>query len=111
MSTTITTASGRTQVLPDTLDVKRVAGLDDEGRIVVDDFDARNAEPIDLRNGYLMMPFMFGLTLCCNASDKGVEDGVVCRGCYGDSDTGHYLYRDPDGEFPGLDPTVSTKED
>jgi hypothetical protein len=107
MSITITTESGRTQVLPDTLDPDRVAGLDFEGRIVVDDFDARNAEPIDLGNAGTLNPFMFGLTLCCNASDKGIEDGVVCRGCYGYEDTGNYIYRDKDGNFPDLDPKVS----
>lgn len=26
---------------------------------------------------------VYCLTPCCNASDKGVEDGVVCRACYG----------------------------
>lgn len=106
MSITITTASGRTAVLPDTLDPARVAGLDEDGRIVVDDYDARNAEPISI-GGFTMTPFMFGLTLCCNASDKGVEDGVVCRGCYSYEETGNYLFRTPAGEFPGLDPKVS----
>lgn len=24
----------------------------------------------------------YALTLCCNASDKGIETGVVCRACY-----------------------------
>lgn len=98
------TKSGRIKALPEGLDQSRVAGLDDEWRIVVDDFDARNAEPIAVGNGILMQPHMFGLTLCCNASDKGVEDGVVCRGCYGYDETGNYLFREPDGEFRGLDP-------
>lgn len=56
-----------------------VIGLDPEGRVVV-------------RYGYGegRQSWTFGLTLCCNASDKGVESGVVCRGCYGDSDVGSY---------------------
>lgn len=103
MTNTITTASGRTRTLPDTLDIKVVAGLDLDGRIVVDHFDARNAEPSKL----LGQPFMFGLTLCCDASDKGCEDGVYCRACYGskpNADEGNYLYRASDGSFPDLDP-------
>lgn len=94
---TIVTRSGARKPLPPTLNPERVAGLDEDGRIVVNDFDARNA---DQSTG----PFMFGLTLCCNASDKGAEDGVVCRGCYGTDDIGNYLFREPDGSFPGLDP-------
>lgn len=93
---TIVTESGRTKRLPVALSPTRVAGLDEDGRIVVDDFGARN----DPRDG----AFMFGLTLCCNASDKGIEDGVVCRGCYSYDETGSYLFRAPDGSFPGLDP-------
>jgi hypothetical protein len=105
MTTTIITESGATRVLPDDLDPERVAGLDSEGRIVVDDFGALSGSgnwktlPGDDK------PFLFGLTLCCNASDKGTEYGVVCRGCYSDDDTGNYLYPDADGTFPGLDPT------
>lgn len=100
------TASGRRKALPENLDPARVAGLDPEGRIVVDDFDARNAEPRAV-GGHTMQPFMFGLTLCCNASDKGVEDGVVCRGCYSAEETGAYLFRTDEGTFPGLDPVAS----
>lgn len=51
----------------------RIVGLSGEGRIVVDD-----------GFGYL-----FGLTLCHNAYDKGGEDGVYCRICYG-PDRGEY---------------------
>lgn len=97
--TTITTANGVTRTLPDNLDPERVAGLDEEGRFVVDDFGARTG------NG----AHMFGLTLCCNAYDKGCEDGVFCRGCYGGApnpDEGHYLFPDGQGQFPGLDPVV-----
>jgi hypothetical protein len=104
-TTIIITESGTTRTLPDDLDPSRVAGLDPEGRIVVDDFDARNAEPTT-GSGFTMQPFMFGLTLCCNASDKGVESGIVCRGCHDDIDVGNYIYRAADGSFPGLDPKV-----
>ena len=112
MSITIRTESGRMRRLPDGLDLERVAGLDPDGRIVVDDFDARN-QPFVKRepgfHGYLSEPFMFGLTLCCNASDKGCEDGVYCRACYGgapNADEGNYLFKAEDGSFPGLDPIV-----
>lgn len=70
--TTIRFQSGATRALHADL-AKRVQGLTANGRVVVDD-------------GY---GYLFGLTLCCNAYDKGVEDGVVCRSCYG-SDTGEY---------------------
>lgn len=93
MSTTIVTESGRTKDLPAALNLERVAGLDHDGRIVVDDFDALHGDG----------PFLYALTLCCNASDKGVEDGVVCRGCYGYDEIGAYLYPTPDRSFPGLD--------
>jgi hypothetical protein len=106
MATRIVTQSGRSRTLPEKLEVSRVAGLDEDGRIVVDDFDARNAQPIN-GSGWTLDPFMFGLTLCCNASDKGMEDGVYCRACYGakpNADGGNYIYREADGSFPGLDP-------
>lgn len=57
----------------------RVAGLDPEGRIVVHFY------PDSPDGGW-----RFGLTLCCDASDKGGQSGVVCRGCYGDADVGVY---------------------
>lgn len=116
MTTVIVTQSGGHRVLPERLEPKRVVGLDQDGRIVVDDFDAFNREP-ELReyaDGQKIRhtPFLFGLTLCCDASDKGIDVGVVCRGCYGfpgemvdgkEADTGSYLYKH-DGGFPGLDP-------
>lgn len=105
ISTVITTASGIVRRLPTNLEPGRVAGLDSEGRIVVDDFAARTSNPL-VRAGLTMRPFMFGLTLCCNASDKGVEDGVACRGCYGMEEIGSYLHKADDGTFPGLDPVV-----
>lgn len=108
MTVTITTRSSRTRTLPENLDPTRVAGLDPEGRIVVNDFDARNASGIKVGE-HTLMPYMFALTLCCDASDKGVEDGVVCRGCYGtapNADAGDYLFRAPDGTFPGLDEKI-----
>lgn len=99
----IVTASGRSKALPANLDPERVVGLDADGRIVVNDFDAFNREPSVIA-GWTIQPFLFGLTLCCNASDKGVDDGVVCRGCYDTLDVGSYLYRAADGTFPDLDP-------
>lgn len=95
--TSIITASGRLCVLPEHIDSERVLGLDEDGRIVVNDFGA-DAD------------FVFGLTLCCDAYDKGVEDGVVCRACYSDSDIGSYIYRNADGEFPGID-RIATKSE
>lgn len=93
----MTTAGGRTVALPPELNLEIVAGLDEDGRIVVDNLDALKG------NG----PFLFGLTLCCNAFDKGVEDGIVCRACYDDADVGNYLYPvvvDGQRTFPTLDP-------
>jgi hypothetical protein len=122
MTYTLTTASGRTAtVLSDDLArSERIAGLDPEGRIVVDDFDARNPAKQGITytdwNGEKRTdpPFMFGLTLCCQASDKGMEDGVFCRACYGtkpDADAGSYLYRADDGSFPDLDPIKGLDHD
>ncbi len=91
---TITTVSGRTRVIPDRL-IDQVVGLDDEGRIVVDTHGYLN----DTSNS----AFLFGLTMCCDAFDKGVEDAVVCRGCYSTDDTGNYLWFNGH-EFDGLDP-------
>lgn len=68
-----------------------VLGRDPEGRIVVRFY------PHSPDGGWT-----FGLTLCCNAVDKGVEDGVVCRGCYGDTDVGVYSPRVADA-FLGWD--------
>lgn len=96
--TTVTTESGRTREVPDKLMMANIVGLDPDGRFVVDNFGA-------LTKGE---PFLFALTLCCDASDKGVEDGVVCRGCYSDNDTGAYLFP-VDGQFPELDPIVRDK--
>ena len=93
MSDTIRTASGRTRVLPEHVDVAKVVGLDPDGRIVVEDF---GPDPT----------FVFGLTLCCNAYDKGVEDGIVCRACYSYTENGAYLFRRFDGTYPGLDAMV-----
>lgn len=58
---------------------KRVEGLDAEGRIVLRYLPDAEA------GGW-----SFGLTLCCNAADKGTDSGVVCRSCYDDWDTGAY---------------------
>lgn len=107
---TLTTVTGRTATLPETLDITHVVGLDYRGRIVVDHFNALNA-PANPTGNFSDEVFVFGLTLCCTASDTGVESGVVCRGCYGDEttgdDVGHYIYRDADGGWSGLDRVAS----
>jgi hypothetical protein len=114
MPTTITTASGRTRELPPHLEEwladGKLLGLDQDGRFVVDQFNAREEAyvpfgPDDLKK-YVSHPFLFGLTLCCDAWDKGTEDGVVCRSCYGakGDDPGNYIFKEADGSFPGLDP-------
>lgn len=92
MSTTITTKSGRTRVLPEHVDPDEVLGLDEDGRIVI--------------HPEWMGDHAFGLTLCCNAYDKGVEDGVVCRNCYGDENGNYLFFRDEAGTFLGLDPKL-----
>lgn len=92
-------ASGVNRRIP--ADIENVVGVDSEGRIVVDWFDALAAPAPKV--GEQTPPSLFGLTLCCNASDKGVEDGVVCRGCYGYDDTGAYHFKTTTGEFPDVD--------
>lgn len=52
-----------------------VVGLDPEGRVIVD-----ITSELGTKDG---QPYLFGLTLCCDAFDKGMEDGVGCRSCYG----------------------------
>lgn len=89
MSVLFTFASGATRELNESL-VGRVIGLDPEGRVIVDDG----------------LGLTFGLTLCCNAYDKGIEDGVVCRRCYGTSDIGSYNPEVADAiDSPAPDPT------
>lgn len=95
--TQIKTASGRTRRVAPHVDINTIVGLDSEGRIVV-------------RESW-MDGYAFGLTLPgpgCEgfAWDKGVEDGVVCRRCYGTHDVGSYLFADADGNYRGLDPIV-----
>jgi hypothetical protein len=71
--TTVKFESGATRRLDPDL-AKKVVGLTAEGRVVVkDDF----------------ADYLFGLTLCCNAYDKGYEDGIYCRKCAGE-DAGEY---------------------
>lgn len=100
----VKTRSGRNRSFLSEMDPTRIVGLDADGRIVVNDFDAfrpdrastvRNYGGVDVTES----PFLFGLTLCCNASDKGVEDGVVCRGCYGEWDTGNYVFMNADRTY------------
>lgn len=102
--TTIRTIGGRTRRLPDHVDLDGVRGLDPEGRIVVDPFP-----------GHLQPPeYLFALTLCCDAYDKGSMGAVVCRACYGaapDADIGDYLFRRDDGTYPGLDPVEEVTTD
>jgi hypothetical protein len=74
--TIITLASGNVRVVDYHVGYP-VLGLDADGRVVVD-LDT------DCGGGH------FGLTLCCDAFDKGVEDGVVCRACYDGWDIGMY---------------------
>jgi hypothetical protein len=88
----IKTASGRTKRVPAHVQIDTIVGLDEAGRVVVHEEWMGN--------------HAFGLTLCCNAFDKGVEDGVVCRSCYSYEEHGNYLFQAPDGSWPGLDPMV-----
>lgn len=77
MTTALTTVSGRSREIPAHVDLATVVGLDADGRIVVRE---------DWMGGA-----GFGLTLCCDAFDKGMEDGVFCRACYG-GDAGSYPF-------------------
>lgn len=88
--TTVRFQSGATRDLDADL-ARRVQGLDAEGRVVVDD-------------GY---GYLFGLTLCCNAYDKGAEDRVVCRHCYGTDDIGRYGAVVTDPKVPTVEETVA----
>jgi hypothetical protein len=92
-SRVIRLASGRSRRIPAGID--NVVGIDGEGRIVVDTFDVLT-NPAPKPDA-----FLFGLTLCCNAFDKGCEDGVYCRSCYGE-DSGAYHFI-TGGGFPDVD--------
>lgn len=93
--TAIKTKSGRTRRVRSDVNPRTIVGLDQEGRVVV-------REP-------WMDDYAFGLTLCCDAWDKGLDDCVVCRACLGakSGDTGHYMQMADDGSLPGLDPVRS----
>lgn len=98
MTTVIRTVSGATKELPDWLDPTpgsdpEVLGLDQDGRIVV-------------HHDWMGDAHAYGLTLCCNAYDKGVEHGVVCRACYGDESGNYLFWKDDNGQWLGLDPVV-----
>lgn len=80
---TLTFQSGKTREVRESIK-DQVVGLDDDGRIVVD-------QGMDMH---------YGLTLCCDAFDKGTADAVVCRSCYGTTDTGAYYFPGPDGKIP-----------
>lgn len=71
--------AARSLVEPVNPGTMKVLGLDGEGRIVVHYY------PDSPDGGWT-----FGLTLCCQATDKGSEFMVVCRGCYGTDDIGSY---------------------
>lgn len=47
----------------------RIIGKDAEGRVIAQEV-------------ILDEVLLFALTSCCLATDKGVEDGIVCRNCY-----------------------------
>lgn len=49
-------------------------GWDEEGHRVI----------VGWRNLSDGSEYLYGLTLCCQASAKGSEYGIVCRACYGD---------------------------
>ena len=101
---TITAARAR-RLLPPNLEVDRIVGLDasEDHRIVVDDFDAVAKATADPGVAFRDAPFVFALTACCNASDKGVEDGIVCRGCYGYDEVGDYMHwLGPEQGFSGV---------
>jgi hypothetical protein len=93
---TIQFQSGATREVSEDLSYP-VVGLDAEGRIVVD-----------------MGHWLFGLTLCCNAFDKGMEDGVYCRACYGakpNADAGMYDPTVVDPVVPPPDPGLQMVAD
>src|SRR3712207_3370486 len=98
MTTQVVSASGQVRTLPDWLagGAGKGLGLDAEGRIVV-------------HEEWMADEMAFGLTLCCNAYDKGFEDGVYCRACYG-GDEGNYLFKFGRETFVGLDPMVRLQE-
>lgn len=86
-TTTITTAAGQVVTLPYEQTDQPVLGLDAEGRVVLD-----------------MGDYGFGLTLCCQAWDKGLADDTCCRACYGPDTSAYYFW----GEAKGVtDPAVS----
>lgn len=71
--TVITCQSGQTRLVKYAVsDDTPVLGLDEDNRVVVNVYGHR-----------------FGLTLCCDAFDKGSDGGVCCRACYG-PDAGVY---------------------
>lgn len=107
MSTSIRTASGKTSRVPDHVDLRKIVGLDSEGRIVVDDYRAFATPPAAPDS--LTRPFLFALSACCAAYDKGGESGVYCRSCYGDEAGDYLFFRNADGSWLGLDPMVEIR--
>ena len=67
-------ADGYTYVLPRHWTpemLARVVGFDED--------DYPIAEYVDRESSWRQL---YGMTLCCGASFKGLEDGVGCRSCY-----------------------------
>lgn len=65
----LTFADGSTAMIA-SIKAERIVGKDHDGLLI-----AQNVFP----NGNRML---YPLTPCCQASDKGTEDGIACRGCY-----------------------------
>lgn len=61
-------ADGSTLSAPNSL-AENIVGKDAEGRVIAQEV-------------ILDEVMLFALTSCCLATDKGVEDGIVCRRCY-----------------------------
>jgi hypothetical protein len=103
----VRTRSGAEKEFKSAIDWTRIVGLDWDRRVVVNDFDAFREDRASRTVNYggiasTESPFLFGLTLCCNASDKGTDWGVCCRSCYGDSDNadeGSYIFMDAERTY------------
>lgn len=95
MTMMLSTTSGRIREIPEHIDLTSILGLDSEGRIVI-------------RESW-MDSYAFGLTLCCDAYDKGGDDDIYCRACKGakpNADAGYYHFELRDGSIPNIDPVL-----
>lgn len=99
-------ADGSTLTAPNKV-AENIVGKDAEGRVI--------AQVVILDEVML-----FALTSCCLASDKGVEDGIVCRRCYRYLDAGEiplsvevrdviYPTVDSGGNLPMYTPEQATR--